>query len=100
MSSDQAPSEQGSLPDGDALDRSADQPDGADEVFDDGGWGAAIADALSDPAAGDPTVANMFSAEIENVNASDWDVDAALIWGDAGDDTVIDGGSTGLDFPL
>ncbi|HET6672749.1 MAG TPA: hypothetical protein VFG92_05175 [Agromyces sp.] len=100
MSSDESPSEHGPLPDGDAVEHSADQPVGADEMFDDDGWDSTLADALSDPTAGDPTAANLFSDEIENVNASDWEVDAALIWGDDGGDTVIDGGSAGLDFPL
>lgn len=59
-------------------------------------WGMDFTDAFSDPA-----VSNLFSAEIENVNATDWDVDADSIWGDdVGGDAVDDGGLAGLDFPL
>lgn len=59
-------------------------------------WGLDFADAFADPAG-----ANFFSAEIENVNATDWDVDADSIWGDdGGSDAVDDGGIAGLDFPL
>jgi hypothetical protein len=76
------------------------QPADPDEAFDGGGWDADLTDALFDPTAGDPTVGNMFTAEIENVNASDWDVDTALIWGDEGGDAIVDGGSAGFDFPL
>ena len=49
----------------------ADDASGADP------WDDGLADPFADPAA-----ANLFSAEIENVNASDWDVDTDLIWGD------------------
>jgi hypothetical protein len=59
-------------------------------------WGIDPPDAYSDP-----TAANLFTAEIEHVDASDWDVDTALIWGDEIDDggAGLDG-SMGLDFPL
>ena len=59
------------------------------------------ADALGDPFA-DPATANLFSAEIENVNASDWDIDTASIWGDEAGDTDIegDGEALGLDLPF
>ena len=57
-------------------------------------WGTDFADAFADLA-----TANLFSAEIENVNATDWDVDADSIWGDdGGSDAVDDGGVTGIDF--
>ena len=57
-------------------------------------WGMDFTDAFADPA-----VTNFFSAEIENVNADDWDVDADSIWGDDGG-SADDGGIAGLDFPL
>lgn len=96
MSSDEAVNG----PDPLSSDEPSAQPADPDESFDDGGWDADLADALSDPTAGDPTVGNLFTAEIENVNASDWDVDTALIWGDEGGDPIVDGGSAGFDFPL
>lgn len=55
------------------------------------------ADDFADPFA-DPT-SNLFSAELENVNASDWDVDASRIWGDDGTQGDSSGG-IGIDFPL
>ena len=59
-------------------------------------WGEDFADPFADPAS-----TNLFSAEIENVNASDWDVDTNLIWGDDGGDALEDGGETlGLDLPF
>lgn len=65
------------------------------------GADAVSADEPEDPALMDSAWTNLFSAEIENVDASDWDVDAALIWGDDGNDSVVDeGGTSGLDFPL
>ena len=64
-------------------------------------WGDGFADAFSDAST------NWFSAEIENVSASDWDIDTAQIWdGDGGQDDVTDGGdavagdSVGGDFPM
>lgn len=40
-------------------------------------WDVEIDDPFSDPMSADA-----FSAEIANVHASDWDFDAARIWGD------------------
>jgi hypothetical protein len=52
-------------------------------------------------AGGNPAVPNLFSAEIENVDASDWDFDTDLIWGDDGGNAVVDdGGIADPDFPL
>ena len=56
-------------------------------------WGDGYADPFADP------TANLFSAEIENVNPSDWNLDAALIWGDDGEQAADDG-SIGIDFPM
>jgi hypothetical protein len=63
-------------------------------------------DAPLDPLGGTPTVddpwatgdfgTDMFSSEIANVDASDWDVDTDLIWGD--DDPADDGGA--FDLPV
>ncbi|MFD4420532.1 hypothetical protein ACFWN7_03380 [Agromyces sp. NPDC058484] len=99
MSSDEAPSWRDPVPMHDLPEQPTEQPDGTDEVLD-AGWTDGLADALSDPTAGDPTAANLFTAEIENVDASDWDVDTELIWGEDGGDAIVDGGSLGLDFPL
>jgi hypothetical protein len=71
---------------------STSRPDGPADFDDD-----AFAEASWDAGSGDPFAdlagANLFSAEIENVNASDWDdVDTALIWGD-------DSGDVGGDDP-
>ena len=65
-----------------------------------GPWEADPADAAFDPAP-----ANLFTEEIEHLDASDWDVDTALIWGDDVDGLDFDGGmgssgSAGDDFPL
>lgn len=61
---------------------------------------AAQADVWETDADTDP-IASMFSDEIEDIDASDWDVDASRIWGDDEDATGIDdGGVLGLDFPL
>lgn len=59
-------------------------------------WGDGFADAFSDAST------NWFSAEIENVSASDWDIDTAQIWdGDDGADDDTDGGdAVGGDFPM
>ncbi|GGD74879.1 hypothetical protein [Microbacterium murale] len=47
----------------------------------------------------DPTGANIFTAEIENVNSSDWEVDPDVIWGDdPGAAADVDGGTLGPDF--
>ncbi len=92
MSSDDAASRQDHLPLDDVPEPSADA-DGAPGAD---AWNVDFTDPFADPA-----MANLFSAEIENVNATDWDVDADSIWGDdVGSDAVDDGGVTGLDFPL
>ena len=67
----------------DATSRPDDSPADFDEdAFADGQWDAGSDDPFADPAG-----ANLFTAEIENVNASDWDdVDTDLIWGDDGGD--------------
>ena len=61
--------------------------------FDAGFW--------TDAADADPTGSNIFTAEIENVNSSDWEMDPDIIWGD---ETVlthdVDGGSPGADFAV
>lgn len=80
----------------DAASRPDELPAGSDDEFFDGVWG----DDSFEPDA-DPAAANLFSAEIENVDASEWDVDTALIWGDDGADAV--GGGTesmGFDLPI
>ena len=54
-------------------------------------WTDAAADA-------DPTGANIFTAEIENVNSSDWEMDPDVIWGDVVDPSPdVDGGALGPD---
>ena len=91
MSSDDAASWQDHLP----LDDVPEQPADADDALGADPWDEDFADPFADPAS-----TNLFSAEIENVNASDWDVDADRIWGDdGGSDAVDDGGVSGLDFP-
>jgi hypothetical protein len=66
---------------------SAEQPVAFDGTF----WGAAV-DV-------DPTGANIFTAEIENVDSSDWEVDPDVIWGDElGTTPDVDGGTLGADF--
>ena len=67
----------------------------AGDTFGEDPWSDDVTEALADPAG-----TNLFSAEIENVNASDWEIDTELIWGDDGQAGVDDGGSIGLDFPL
>lgn len=74
---------------------SGDPAQPVDDGFEGGDWEPAPADLFADP-----STANLFTAEIEHVDASVWDVDSALIWGDEGDDVLDDGGSTGLDLPL
>jgi hypothetical protein len=92
MSIPDAASEQGDLP----LDGVHPQQDDAGLLGHDP-WSVDFADAFADPAGG-----NLFSAEIENVNASDWDHDMDAIWGDEGGQSAVDddGGVGGLDFPL
>lgn len=66
-------------------------PDDLDD-FDEGFWTGTAADA-------DPAGSNIFTAEIENVNSSDWQVDPDIIWGDDSVPTHdVDGGSLGADF--
>lgn len=58
------------------------------------------------PSDGDETYdisgANMFTEEIENINASDWDVDSDLLWGDDGAEATVDigDGVFDTDFPI
>ena len=70
------------LADGRATDEWAADEWGAD------GWRHDLAEPDADPSA------NLFADEIENVDASDWDVDTALIWGDGGDSAG--GGDLGI----
>ena len=91
MSRDDAASRQDDLPLDDVPEQSAD----ADEAPGADAWSVDFADPFADPA-----TTNLFSAEIENVNATDWDLDADSIWGDDGGDAVDDGDVSGLDFPL
>ena len=89
MSSDAASGSDSARPDGEP-----EQPAGA--AFDGDLWADEVADAL-----GDPVAANWFSAELENVNASDWEVGAELIWGDDEGDAAGDADAgLGLDFPV
>jgi hypothetical protein len=92
MSRDDAASWQHPLDD--APDQATDSSADAGGAFGGGVWGDGSGEAA------DPTATNLFSAEIENVNASDWDIDADSIWGDDGEADVDDGGAIGLDFPL
>jgi hypothetical protein len=94
MSSDDAASGQDHLPLDDVTDPSAELSADPDTVALDADlWGADIPDISG---------ANLFTDEIENVDVSDWDIDASLIWGDDGEHPVVeDGGDAiGLDFPL
>jgi hypothetical protein len=95
MSTDDAADAQDHLPLDDMADPAGEPTDPAGHAFD-SLWGSDFADA-------DPLAANLFSAEIENVNASDWNLDSDLIWGGGDGDHAVDdggGGSIGLDFPL
>jgi hypothetical protein len=58
-------------------------------------WSEEAADEVSDPAS-----VNWFSDEIDSVNASDWEGDAADIWGDDGDAQSEAEPVLGLDFSL
>ena len=70
-------------------------PDFDEDAFADGPWDAESADLFTDMVG-----TNLFTAEIENVNAADWDeVDTALIWGDDGGDVDGDDPSA-LDLPF
>jgi len=96
MASDDAAGWQDNLPLDDVPEQQADASADTDDAFGADPW----ADDLTDPFA-DPAAANLFSAEIENVNASDWDVDTSVIWGDEAGSADIDGGDTlGLDLPF
>jgi len=91
MSSD-AGSGQGPVPRDDV----PEQPSGVAPTFDGDAWADEVADAL-----GDAVSANWFSAEIENVIASDWEADAAQIWGENDGDAAGDADAgLGLDFSL
>ena len=93
MSSDAA---SGSVPFDGVPEQSADLPGGAGQAFDGDPWDAEVADAL-----GDAVSANWFSAEIENVNASDWEADAAQIWADDDGEGAGDADAgLGMDFSL
>lgn len=62
-----------------------------DVVGGDGLWGLDAADPFADSA-------DWFSAELENVSAADWDIDAEQLWGDeSGSAAAADGE---IDFPL
>ena len=77
----------------DAPTEPAGQPADFDD-FDEGLWNGTAADA-------DPTGANMFTAEIENVTSSDWEVDPDVIWGDEpGPAEDIGGVAWGADFAV
>ena len=62
----------------DATSRAAGSPADPDDDLDADVWD-------DDAEAGADLAPNLFSDEIENLDASDWDVDSALIWGDQGD---------------
>ncbi|HCS59976.1 MAG TPA: hypothetical protein DIW46_01055 [Microbacterium sp.] len=60
-------------------------------------------DALDDNAPDiDISGANMFTEEIENINASDWNVDSDQLWGDGVAEETIDigDGFFDTDFPI
>ena len=93
MSSDDAASWQDALPLDDVPEQPAEVPT-ADDASGANLWGD-DADPFADPAS-----VNLFSAEIENVNASDWDLDSSQIWGDDGGDAVDGGDILGVDLPF
>jgi hypothetical protein len=72
-----------------------DVPEVPADAFGAGPWGDDLADPFADPSSPD-----FFSAEIENVNASDWDIDADLIWGDDGGGAPIEDGDAGMGLDL
>ena len=83
-------------PDDDVPAQPADPSIDADDAFGQDPWGDDPFDVFADPSA-----SNLFSAELENVDASAWDVDTELIWGDDGRGPAVDDdGATGLDFSL
>ena len=97
MSDEDAAGRQDHLPLDDVPEYQAEASADTDEAFGADPWEDDAADPFADPAS-----ANLFSAEIENVNASDWDVDTAAIWGDevGGADFEDGGGALGLDLPF
>ncbi|MFB7894222.1 hypothetical protein ACFC1I_18620 [Microbacterium sp. NPDC056044] len=56
-------------------------------------WGSASGFVEDDP------FANMFTDEIVNVTASDWDVDADVLWGDDAEPQLGIDGPAAYDFP-
>jgi hypothetical protein len=63
---------------------------GADGGF----WGGDAGNPFAD-------TTDWFSAELENVSASDWDIDTAQLWGDGSDPVrAEEDGESGLDFSL
>ena len=92
MSSEDAASWQDDLPFDDVPEQPGEAPGATDDASP---WGDDL-----DPFA-DPAATNLFSAEIENVNASDWDLDSSLIWGDDDGGDAVDGGDIlGVDLPF
>ena len=91
MSRDDAASWQDPPPLNGATEQSAE----TDDAFGADSWDDDLTDSYADPGS-----ANLFSAEIENVNASDWDVDTALIWGADGGEAATDGGGDTLGLDL
>jgi hypothetical protein len=79
----------------DVPEQPSDSSGGTDDPFGMDPWNDGLSDAFADPAS-----SNLFSVEIENVNASDWDIDTEAIWGADGQQAADDGGVIGLDFPL
>lgn len=58
------------------------------------GAGAGVEDPFAD-------TADWFSAELENVSASDWDIDTTELWGGDGGYEGADGGAeSGFDLPM
>ncbi|MFE5407223.1 hypothetical protein [Microbacterium sp. NPDC056569] len=74
-----------------------------DELFadDESPDGGEFADETSTGSFDELPFANAFSEEIENVTASDWDVDADVLWGGAAGsfDTGTDPAANAFDFP-
>jgi len=62
---------------------------------------AVVAWSPAEEAVEDDPFANAFTEELENVAASDWDVDADALWGDdATFDVGMDPGAAAYDFPV